>query len=260
MPRLKGAFPFRLATTSYILPDAILPNVRFLGPLVDEVELVLFESGREENLPGPGEVRELNALARDQGITYNVHLPTDVYLGDPDEAVRQGSLGTVLRFHERTLPLEPTVYILHLEPRGPDGVPYPDEAAWLGRVQRSLERLTAGGMDPPRVALENLGYSLERIRPVAESAGMPYCLDVGHLLRYGHDLEGELERFLPDTVMIHVHGLAGDVDHRGLDGLPAGAWELLREVLPAYRGGVSIEVFSLGALGASLRKMQELRG
>ncbi|MCU0508776.1 MAG: sugar phosphate isomerase/epimerase, partial [Anaerolineae bacterium] len=35
---------FRVGTTSYIVPDNILPNVEYLAPLVDDVELVLFET------------------------------------------------------------------------------------------------------------------------------------------------------------------------------------------------------------------------
>ncbi len=63
LPDLKGRFPFRLGTTSYIIPDAIFPNVRFLAPLVDEIELVLFESGRDDNLPSGEDISALAALA-----------------------------------------------------------------------------------------------------------------------------------------------------------------------------------------------------
>ena len=82
-PVLKGAFPFRLAATSYIIPADILPNVRFLGPFVDEVELVLFESAYESNLPSEETIRELKSLASGMNLTYNVHLPTDAFVGDP---------------------------------------------------------------------------------------------------------------------------------------------------------------------------------
>ena len=36
---LKSRFPFRLGTTSYIIPADIIPNVRFPGPLIDDIEL-----------------------------------------------------------------------------------------------------------------------------------------------------------------------------------------------------------------------------
>ena len=40
LTRANSGLPFRLGTTSYIIPDEIVPNVQFLGPLVDDVELV----------------------------------------------------------------------------------------------------------------------------------------------------------------------------------------------------------------------------
>jgi len=39
-----GRTPFRVGATSYVLPDHILPNVEYLAPMVDDVELVLFET------------------------------------------------------------------------------------------------------------------------------------------------------------------------------------------------------------------------
>ncbi len=48
---LKNRFPFRLGTTSYIIPADLMTNVRLLSPLVDDIELVLFEADDESNLP-----------------------------------------------------------------------------------------------------------------------------------------------------------------------------------------------------------------
>lgn len=35
--------PYRLGSTSYVWPTGLVANVRRLGPLVDDVELVLFD-------------------------------------------------------------------------------------------------------------------------------------------------------------------------------------------------------------------------
>ena len=53
---------YRLGSTSYVWPADILPNVRRLGPWVDDVELVLFEVEDASNLPDAEMVAELNAL------------------------------------------------------------------------------------------------------------------------------------------------------------------------------------------------------
>ena len=36
-------YPFRLGTTSYIIPADILPNVIYLSDQVQDIELILFE-------------------------------------------------------------------------------------------------------------------------------------------------------------------------------------------------------------------------
>ncbi len=259
LPVLKRAFPFRLATTSYILPDAILPNVRFLAPFVDEVELVLFESGREENLPSRHEVREMAQVAEDLDLTYNVHLPADIFLLDPDPAVRDRARRTALRFYNRTLPLSPTVYVLHLDSRSADGNEDPETQSWLERVWGSMEALSRGVVDLSRVAVENLSYPLERIRPLVEEMGMTYCLDLGHMLRYGFDLWSGLESFLPHASMVHLHGVVNGVDHRGLELIDRQEWDIISRALRGYEGGVSLEVFALGDLRSSLQRMGELR-
>ena len=74
----KGIFPFKLGTTSFIYPDDYIPNVKMLGPYLDEIELLLFESLPADSLPTSGVIRELSELAGEHDVTYNIHLPTDV--------------------------------------------------------------------------------------------------------------------------------------------------------------------------------------
>ena len=60
-------YPFRLGTTSYIIPDDILPNARFLADKVDDIELVLFEvDDGPNNLPTP-QTLKLTIRASDPG-------------------------------------------------------------------------------------------------------------------------------------------------------------------------------------------------
>jgi len=252
--------PFRLGTTSYIIPDEILPNIHFLAPYVDEIELVLFESGRSDNLPTRVEVRELICLKSSFEVTYNVHLPVDLYLGDPDSRVRTRGCETVLRFYRRTLPLGPEVYILHLDWRRPGGGEGQDggHKGWLRRLENSLEWLLGQGVDPGRLAVENLGYPLQWIESLVEALGMHFCLDVGHLIRYGFGLQETLDTYLDRTVMIHLHGVSDGEDHRGLEALDHRRWGILKDFLRRYGDGVSLEVFSLKDLERSLKRVAEL--
>jgi sugar phosphate isomerase/epimerase len=256
LPRLKRAFPFRLASTSYIIPAPILPNVRFLGPHLDEVELVLFESGGEENLPSDADIRELARLGRDLDLTYNVHLPTDLFFGDPDPTVRRQACSTAARFYRRTLLINPTAYVLHLDRRRADGEVIHDTATLLNRFEESLAWLIEEGLDPSLLAVENLDYPLEWIAPIADAIGMKLCLDLGHLFFYGFDRERYLDEFLEKTAMIHLHGVVEGADHRGADAIPELEWEMIFRHLDYYRGGLSMEVFSLEDLSSSMVRLE----
>jgi sugar phosphate isomerase/epimerase len=258
LPVLKQKFAFRLATTSYIIPGAILPNIRFLGRHLDEVELVLYESQGVHNLPTPAEIRALASLSADFDLTYNVHLPGDLFFGDPDPALRQEFCTTALRFYERTLNLNPTAYVLHLDSRKADGEVEADQVAWHQRIQASLETLQSQGIDLRQVVVENLEYPLDRLVPFAAAFDMGLCLDIGHLLRYGHNVQDQLERFLHRSSMVHLHGVDDGVDHVGLNHIPPRVWDIIGQALKAYQGGVSLEVFNLDDLIPSLERIQEL--
>jgi len=258
LPLLKRSFPFRLATTSYILPAEIIPNIRYLGQYFDEIELVLFESGRESNLPSPRDIREMARLASDLDLTYNVHLPADLFFGDPDPALRRRFCETAFSFYERTLPLEPTSYILHLDSRRADETIEPDGSAWANRVRESLQTMQMKGIELRRIAVENLEYPLQRILPFVEAFDMSFCLDIGHLLRYGHDPAEQAALFLKMCSMVHLHGVDNGKDHTGLDHIPLAEWRIICRALERYDGGVSLEVFSTDDLLVSLNRMQEM--
>jgi sugar phosphate isomerase/epimerase len=110
---LKNRFPFRLGTTSYIIPGELLPNVNFLADKVDDIELVLFESDEITNLPDAATVKALKEAADRFDLTYTVHLPLDTWMGHPEASVRQQSVDKCLRVIERTAPLSPFAYIIH---------------------------------------------------------------------------------------------------------------------------------------------------
>jgi hypothetical protein len=62
-------FPFRLGATSYVIPDNLAPNVRYLAGQATDVELVLIDlEDGTSNLPSTAEVDELGALAAVRGL------------------------------------------------------------------------------------------------------------------------------------------------------------------------------------------------
>ena len=77
---VKGCYPFRLGTTSFIYPDHYVPNVQMLGPYFDEVELLMFESRWPDSLPTGETIDALARISAETDLGYNIHLPTDVSL------------------------------------------------------------------------------------------------------------------------------------------------------------------------------------
>ena len=253
----KGLFPFKLGTTSYIYPAPILPNVMELAPFLDEIELVLFESSGEDNLPGKDQIHRLKELSRDWEVNYNVHLPIDIYLGDQRGEIRAEGVRIVKKFIERTLPLSPSVYTLHYSLRDNKNQDAPDLERWKSRLAQSTEEILQCGVDPSRISIETLGYPFEWIEKLVKDFGFSICLDIGHLLLQGLDLKGSIEKYLHDTSIIHLHGLQDGRDHLGIDKLDGEILDLIVSYLRHYQGILSIEVFSFDDLKSSLHVLEE---
>ncbi len=247
-------YPFRLGATSYIIPDDILPNVRFLADKVQDVQLILFEvDDGPNNLPPPSVVAELAALADAQALTFTVHLPLDLRLGAEGEEA-DVSLVKARRVIDCTLPLHPWAYVLHLDGRelrdsAGGGFPpgeTPEVKAWQGRSVRALEIVGgwAGGLG--RLAVENLErYPPGFILPVLDRAPVSRCVDVGHLWLDGHDPIPHLHQALPRTRVVHLHGVAGR-DHQSLAHVPADRLQpVVRTLIQEdYSGVLTLEVFN----------------
>ena len=215
---LKGRFPFRLGTTSYIIPADILPNVRYLAPQVDDIELVLFESDEMSNIPSPDDVRVLKALAEDSALTFTVHLPLDTAMGHADEAIRRASVEKCLRVIERMAPVEPFAYVTHFHGDRRGQSPSEDMPRWLNQHRASMdELLTAAPAD--MFCVETLDYPFALVEDIVAEYDTAVCLDVGHLIHNGHAVSDHLDRLLPRTRVLHIHGVADGNDHRDLSHL-----------------------------------------
>lgn len=255
-PPLKDR-PFRLGTTSFIYPDHIIPNVRKLGPFFDEVELLVFESS-PGGLPSRKDIRVLEQLSEELSVSYNIHLPTDISLTDISDSQRARATDTLLRVIELFAPLNPTTHTLHL-PMDRAMIPPKDLALWKERACRGLEHLVPLLPDPGMISLETLGYPPSCLQPLVTEFDLSLCIDAGHHFKYGHDLRSTFELFRGKIPVVHLHGVdfSGPTprDHTRLDRLPDELFAESVQLLSAYEGVVSLEVFSLENLNCSLAKL-----
>ncbi len=237
-----------------------MPNVRKLQQLVDDIELVLFEADDEANLPGPGELSELIAIAAATGLTYSVHLPIDVYLGDFDETVRRGSLAKARRVIQLTESLQPFSYNLHFEKRDPQGVEIKQISTWKHYLRHSCGELCEGLANPRTLCVENLNYPLELVSDILEEFDLSAILDLGHLMLYGMDYEVYLNKFLPRTRVIHLHGVNDGKDHLSLAKSRADDLHRIFSILKEwnYQHVLTLEVFSKKDLEESLVVLEQL--
>jgi sugar phosphate isomerase/epimerase len=256
-----NTFPFRLGTSSYIIPADILPNAHYLAGKVKDIELILFEvDDGPNNLPTPDVIKELAQIAHEQDLTYTVHLPLDLKLSD-DGSERDISLAKAKRVIECTRGLNPWAYVLHLDGRS---VRTSNDAALIARWQdhsvRALEIVSewAGGAE--KLAVENLEtYPLDFIQPVLDRAPVSRCVDIGHLWLDDHDPIPYLQAALPRTRVIHIHGIA-ERDHRSLAFMPQekvrAVWDEL--VRLKYAGVLTLEIFSEEDFLSSMQVIEKL--
>ena len=247
----KKRFPFSLACPSFVYPAGYADNFRHLAPFVDEIELLFFESRFPDSLPSSALVRELAQLARTGGITTNVHLPTDIYLGHRDADVRQTAMEVLAQLIDRCAPLNPTTFTLHLV-RDPSE---PDDRRWQANAAASLEAVLAAGLPGRHISVETLDYDFEIAAPVIEHLDLSVCMDMGHLMVHGVDITTFYDRWEPRITIAHLHGVDGAQDHLPLDRIAAAHMVRVMDILKRFSGVVSLEVFSFQALNASMANL-----
>ena len=251
----KGLYPFKICTTSFIYPDHYIPNVKMLGPYMDEIELLLFESLGEDALPSRAVIAELCRLAAEFDLSYNVHLPTDVSIGDRNPARQQRAVETMIQVMDLVRPLDPSALILH--------VPYTEKSLndpvvrnWQNRVDQSLKKIVSGIENEKIIAIETLDYPLEFLEDIIVDLDLSICLDLGHLMVYDYDVLKVFNKYSSVTPVLHLHGVENRCDHMTLERLSAKLFETVLQVLNKFTGVVSLEVFSFENLDSSLEYLE----
>ncbi len=253
--RLK--LPFRVGTTSYVWPEDIISNVRRLKGLIDDVELVLFESEQSGNIPAEEEMDELRNIGAGCDMSYTVHLPLDLNLGSSLAEERAKSISCIRSISQQVCALAPKAYILHLNL--PESSPR-DIPAWQEYAGISLKEIAAGNIIAPvKVAVENLSYPFDYIGGQVLESGFSVCADIGHLLVMGLDPLAHLEKYFESIAVIHLHGVNGAKDHVSLKYLNQGMLKDIADFLMrrGYAGVLTLEVFAQSDFEESMEILWE---
>lgn len=230
---------YRIGGTSCTYPGDLLQNVRTLAPLVEDVELVLFDDPEYGcNFPERRTAGELLRLKKEHDLTYTVHLPKDLRKGDD-------SMEQALRAIRATEELEPFAFVAHLDGRtmGED---------WEENSLEVLEILIRE-VPPGKLCLENLEtWEAEALDPLVDRLALGRCVDVGHLWHQNRNPMPYLERHLPRTRVVHLHRA-----HEGLR--PDIGLSRVLEALSTFQGVVTLEVFDPLHLSESRKLLEKIR-
>ncbi len=246
----KDIYPFKLGTTSFIYPDYYIPNVKMLAPYMDEIELLLFESAKE-CLPSKHEIKTLALLTEEFDTSYNIHLPTDIFLGNPNPSIRHHAVETIIRIIDLTSLLSPSTYTLHLSYDEPSWQK-DDVIRWQDLICESMMHLLSAGIKAESISIETLMYPFEWADKIINEFNLSVCIDLGHLILKGTDLEAIFEKYCGITSILHIHGVEKSQDHVSLDKLSEKHIGSVMRILKRFTGIVSLEVFSFNNLVASL--------
>ncbi|MBU1341725.1 MAG: sugar phosphate isomerase/epimerase [Proteobacteria bacterium] len=254
--------PFKLGTTSFIFPDHIIPNVKKLGPLFDEIELLVFESQAAGVLPSKDEVKELLYLSGKLDLTYNIHLPIDVSLTCGSLKKRQKAVDTLLAIIDLFAPLAPTTHTLHLEMPKDIRTDERKLEIWREETRQSLNTLLSELASPGILSIETLDYPFAFLDTLVEQLNLSVCIDAGHQIKYGFNLIETFEKHKSRTSIIHLHGVdfsgKNIKDHTSLDKLPEKYLGQVQTILEKFTGVVSLEVFNLENLNRSLAVLSKM--
>ncbi len=253
--------PFRIGTTSYVIEDELLPNARYLAPIVQDMQLVLFDiAGGPSNLPDGAATAALADLGRTQDLTYTVHLLDDLRC-DPDFGAEDPSLHAARRVIDLTRALAPWAWVGHLDGRTVHAAGFPAHAldAWRAQAAEAVAHVAASIGAAGLLAVENLeGYPGDFVMPVVERTGAARCVDVGHLWLDERDPLPYLEEALPRCRVVHLHGVAAR-DHASLAHTPPEQLDRVihRLIDVRYSGVLTLEIFGSDDFWSSLAALEE---
>jgi sugar phosphate isomerase/epimerase len=227
-------------------------------------------------------IDRLGRLKGERRLSYTVHLPLwSLEPSTPVQAVRQGSVDTLVDAVLRLAPLEPEVYVLHAtgalaaefsRMKTLEGMRSLVLQLFVAQSQRSIqELLERTGLPPRRLAVETVEFPFDLTLGLAQDFDLSMCLDVGHVVAgytTGVTLFEALEQMLPRLAEVHLHdayrselpgGIVQVADHMPLGAGEVPVGDLLDRLAAAGFSGPVIFELTIEEAQASLQLVGGLR-
>ena len=234
----------RLGGTSWATPGTFADNLRYLSNDVSDMEIVLFDTPEQSNIPSKDEVRALRDLCGGLDMSCTVHLPSEICVSCNDRESRERE-DICLKMIDLFAPLDPFAWILHVVGEKRGNLPSTDIDNWLEKSVLSAEKIAGAVDDRRKVCIETLDYDPGYVKYLAAAAGTSICLDVGHLVKFGRPVLDTAGSLADDVRVLHIHGVMADgTDHRDLSYLDPYLFESVTEMMSGVKEKVmTIEVF-----------------
>jgi len=239
-----------LSAPSYQIPAGIEENLELLAPRLAAIQLLFFESRKAQTLPHPVDRGFLAEMAARHNLLYTVHLPVDRSISsrsalECQEAVEE--IEYLVDFFD-SLPVH--AFDLHVQGAASD-------PCWEERAAASLAFLSERlGTKRELIALENTLADPAQVRRLAERYGFSLCLDMGHVLYYGHDWQKALE-CAPHARHLHLHGVGDGRDHRPLSSEDESWCVRLVDALSQEMVVATVENYRWRDCAESLRRLEQ---
>jgi sugar phosphate isomerase/epimerase len=156
----------------------------------------------------------------------------------------------------RVAPLSPSTHTLHL-PYTENSFTADQVRRWRDRIYASLEKIFAAGIRSASISIETLDYPLDLVAEIMAEMKLTICMDLGHLILNGDDIEREFRKYHADIAIIHLHGTENGRDHLSIDRLPDKYLAPVLRILNQFDRSLSLEVFCFDDLSASLALLEK---
>lgn len=206
----------RFGGTSWVVAGNFAENLKRLSRDVRDMEIVLFEAPGWSNMLMRSEVLALRELCGELEMTCTVHFPVDIPC-HMERREREKSEDICLYTTELFEPLEPFGWVVHLVGRQDDPFPGCDLERWLENAEKSAARIANALPDKRNLCAETLGYDFTVAHDLVRRLGISICFDAGHVIKLGLPVLEQLQKFAPETRIVHLHGVMPDgTDHADL--------------------------------------------
>jgi hypothetical protein len=255
----KNKFPFKVGCTSYVIPDMIVPNVLLMSNIIDDVELLFFESAKGSSFLSNEELKELEIISKNDGISYSIHCPIDICAGLNDKISQERFVFQIEQIIRETETLPVSGFIVHL-----DGLPAAynsdEEILWVENVNKICKKIsTINKIDTSKICIENLSYNPGLNVEIISKYNFSACIDIGHLWLNKHDWKTYCNCMLPLTKTMHLHGVSHNKDHRSIkENDLTQLTDFIQNYLMYYKQVLTIETFKKDSTFDSLEILGEI--